>query len=391
MRFPITLWPAALAAGLLPLLALASQPTSEQRLGAAVEMLGAGQTDEALKALEVLTRQQPPVPLAHLLYGELLAAIGGPHADAPAAPASDSKLQDLAEEARLRLVSEKAIPPPGSVPNAVLQLADIHKYLIAVDLPRARLYLLENKDGQMSLVRHHYAAMGKNGYGKQSAGDARTPVGVYHVTGWIGDNVLPELYGGGAFPLNYPNLWDQFKRRSGSGIWLHGVPRDTVSRPPRSSQGCVTMANDDLLALKPYIKLGQTPVLLSDQLEWLKPDEVRDARDAFNARIEDWRKHWESRDTAGYLAFYGDDFTTTGMNRTAFAAHKKRVNASKKFIQITLSDVNLFRYPGTDVPLMLAEFTMDYRSDNYKVVSQKQQYWKQTPRGEWKIFREENR
>ena len=100
---------------------------------------------------------------------------------------------------------------------------------------------------------------------------------------------------------------------------------------------------------------------------------------------------WSSRDTDRYLGFYGSDFSTQGMDRKAFAAHKRRVNASKKFIDVQLRDLSLFRYPGTEEPLWLAEFTMDYKSDNYSVSGRKQQFWKRTPEGAWQIFREENR
>src|SRR3546814_14603113 len=80
-----------------------------------------------------------------------------------------------------------------------------------------------------------------------------------------------------------------------------------------------------------------------------------------------------------------------GMNRKAFVNHKERVNAQKKFIDVKLSDISLYRYPGSDDQLMLAEFTQHYRSDNYKLDSRKQQFWKRDGNGEWKIFREESR
>jgi murein L,D-transpeptidase YafK len=177
--------------------------------------------------------------------------------------------------------------------------------------------------------------------------------------------------------------------KTGYGIWLHGVPRTTYVRAPRSSEGCVTMANDDLLALKPYVVNNRAPVVLSDHVEWLPRAEAQKERDAFLARVEDWRKKWSAKDTAGYLSFYGDDFTTDGMNKLQFAEHKKRVNAGKKFIEVKLEDMSLFRYPGE--PMMLAEFTLNYRSDNYSMSSKKEQYWRKNAKGEWKIFREENR
>ncbi|MGH8456477.1 MAG: L,D-transpeptidase Cds6 family protein [Stenotrophobium sp.] len=366
-------------------------PSPEQQLFEGIDQMRSGDADGAYMTLSTLTREQPNFRLANLFYGELLAALSGAPGDTLIENSADPQLRDLAEEARLRLAAEKATPAPGMLPSDILQLSPRDPYVIVVDLPKARLYLLKNDaDGQMQLVRQQYAGMGRKGYGKQASGDLRTPLGVYHITRWISKEKLPEIYGAGAFPLNYPNLWDQFKKRDGAGIWLHGVPPDTYVRAPRSSEGCVTMANDDLLALKPYITLGQTPVILSDDLKWEPEADLREQRDAFLARIEDWRRKWSAKDTAGYLAYYGKDFTADGMNYAAFVAHKKRVNAAKKSITVKLRDINLFRYPGTNGDLMLAEFTLEYRSDNYSTTSQKQQFWKRDEKGQWKIFREEN-
>ncbi|NGY06403.1 L,D-transpeptidase family protein [Solimonas terrae] len=374
---------AQLAAALLVISTSAFASSPEQQFGAVADLLSAGKADDALHSLAALNAQAPDFRLGQQFYGELKTRLA---VDAP-----QPQLQALAEEARLRLASERAVPKAGTMPDSVLRLATSFKHLIVVDLPRARLYVLGNDGGQLKLISHHYAAMGKNGWGKQSAGDNRTPVGIYHVTGWIDGSKLPAFYGAGAFPLNYPNLWDQFKRRTGYGIWLHGVPIGTDTRPPLSSEGCVTMANADLLALKPYIELGQTPVLLSDALSWQEPEQMRKDRDAFMARVERWRTAWSSKNTAAYLDFYGPEFTTEGMNRKAFVDHKERVNAQKKFIDVQLSDISLYRYPGSDDQLMLAEFTQHYRSDNYKLDSRKQQFWKRDDKGEWKIFREESR
>ncbi len=383
---------AALAAGLISL-AASAQPPPEQQFNTAVVLLRAGRSGDALSTLEALTQREPTFRLAQLFYGELLAALSGAAGSTPLARgmASDPGLRDLAEEARVRLSSEKAVPPAGTMPNAVLQLSPHYAYAIVVDLPRARLYLLKNDNGLLQLQRHHYAAIGRNGARKQSAGDLRTPVGLYHITHWIDDGALPELYGAGALPLDYPNVWDTLQQRSGSGIWLHGVPRDTYSRPPRSSEGCVTMANADLEALRGYVDFGRTPVVLSDELEWIPAASAASLRDGFLQRIEDWRQKWSSRDTEGYLAHYAPDFGSDGMGLTAFSAHKRRVNAGKKFIDVQLRDVSLFRYPGADDAVMLAEFTMDYRSDNFAVTSRKQQFWRRQPDGDWKIVREVNR
>ncbi|MGH8504805.1 MAG: L,D-transpeptidase Cds6 family protein [Stenotrophobium sp.] len=362
----------------------------ETELLQGIEQLRKGDTHGALKTLGELTQQQPNFLLAHMFYSEVLASISGTTENIVNDSSTNTVLQDLAEEARLRIAAEKATPAPGSIPSDVLQLSSQHPYVILVDLPKARLYLLKNdSDGKFSLVRQMYAGIGRNGYGKETAGDLKTPVGVYHITSWIPGKSLPGLYGAGAFPLSYPNLWDDFKKRGGSGIWLHGVPPDTYVRAPRSSEGCVTMANDDLLALRPYVEAGQqTPVILSDDLSWKSAKEIRAEKDAFLKHLEAWRHQWSAVDTDGYLSFYDHDFITDGMNYAAFSAYKKRVNRLKKYIHIKLSDIDLYRYPGSNGSLMLVEFTMDYRSNNYDSVTRKQQFWKRGDDGHWKIFRE---
>lgn len=297
------------------------------------------------------------------------------------------RLQELVEEAQLRLSPPKV--PKGSLPTSLLKLADRQKYALLVDLPRARLYVLENVGGSLKVVREHYAAMGRNGSGKQSRGDLRTPIGIYTITGFLEDGTLPEKYGSGAFPLNYPNIWDRHHGRDGSGIWLHGIDRSMASRAPRSSEGCVTMANDDLVSLKPYLHAGKTPVILADSVQWLPTKVLEQQRDELLARIEAWRSKWSAIDTEAYLGFYADDFVSNGMKKPAFSTYKRRVNASKKRISVKLADLDLMRYPG-EPDLIVAAFRQDYSSDNFSVSSQKQQFWRQQKDGSWKIVLEES-
>ena len=332
------------------------------------------------------------VPLSFTVAAASLAqpASAGPAAGRAVATVAANpsvRLQELVEEAQLRLAPPKI--PAGTLPTTLLKLSDKQRYAILVDLPRARLYVLENTGGSFKLVHEQYAAMGRNGVGKQSRGDLRTPIGIYTITGFITDEALPEKYGSGAFPLNYPNIWDRHHGRDGSGIWLHGIDRAMASRAPRSSEGCVTMANSDLLALKPYLQQGRTPVVLADSVSWMAPAIVQRERDTLLARIEDWRARWSAIDTEAYLDFYADDFVSGGMGKAAFSAHKRRVNASKRRIEVQLHDLDLIRYPG-EPDLVLAQFRQDYRSDNFSATGTKQQFWRLQKDGSWKIVLEES-
>lgn len=329
--------------------------------------------------------------LAGLLVGAAFAAAAtaqpSPAAKQQAATTPNLRLKELVEEAQLRLSPPKV--PVGSLPSSLLKLSPQHKYALVVDLPRARLYVLENTGSSFRIVREHYAAMGRNGVGKQSRGDLRTPIGIYTITGFTDGTALPDKYGSGAFPLNYPNIWDRHHGRDGSGIWLHGVPSDVTSRAPRSSEGCVTMANDDLVALKPYLRAGQTPVVLADSVGWLPAATLGRQRDEIQARIESWRARWSAIDTEAYLGFYADEFVTNGMNKAAFGNYKRRVNGNKRRIDVKIADLDLMRYPG-EPDLIVAQFKQDYSSDNFSVTSQKQQFWRKQKDGSWKIVLEES-
>jgi murein L,D-transpeptidase YafK len=369
--------------------AASADPHPETQLIAALDDLNRGKVNEAWQTLDQLVKRQPNFRLAQLFYGELQASRTGTPAREVAA-LSGAEFDGLVEEARLRLQTWHEGIPENSVPDVILHLSQAHRHAVVVDLPRARLYLIENANGELRVLRNYYASSGKGGWGKRSVGDNRTPVGVYHVTGFIRDNALPELYGAGAFPVSYPNVWDRRLKYTGSGIWLHGVPRDTYSRPPRSSEGCVTLANEDLMDLKPLLKMGETPVVFTDTLSWRPKEQGWDQRAEFMEQVEGWRARWSARDTEGYLAYYANDFETDGMNKAAFSAHKRRVNAGKKLIDVQLADVDLFRYPGGD-GLMLARFTQRYRSDNFNKTSDKEQFWRRSPDGRWQIVKEASR
>jgi murein L,D-transpeptidase YafK len=382
---------AAAAAAPLDVALLAPQRTdAELALNRVVDALRQGKRATAVRELEALIRREPDFRAAHWLHAQLLSARTGRQGILPAG-VDPLAFEELRAELHLRAEAEAALPADGDVPNVVMALAPRHAHLIVVDLNLARLYVLKNDDGRLSLVRHHYAAIGRNGSRKVSEGDLRTPVGVYHVTQWRDGRSLPDLYGSGAFPVDYPNAWDQFKQRTGYGIWLHGVPSGTYTRAPKSSEGCVTMANDDLTALRAYIEVGQTPVVFTDELKWLSSAEAQAQRADWLLRLEDWREAWASVDTERYLDHYHPEFSSPDMTRAQFVAHKRRVNEGKTFIDVEITDLNLWRYPGVDQPMVLVEFTQRYTSNNYASVSQKQQYWRQMADGQWKIFREVGR
>jgi murein L,D-transpeptidase YafK len=255
-----------------------------------------------------------------------------------------------------------------------------------VDSKHSRLYVFANTDGRPRLVADYYVTLGKNGVEKTREGDQKTPIGVYHVTANLPRQKLTDFYGAGAFPINYPNEWDRSKGRNGHGIWLHGTPSAVYSRPPRASDGCIVLANPDLLSLGAYLQVGLTPVIIADEVEWSDAAAVEAERSSLAAAFEQWRADWESRDTERYLAHYSARFSATGQDLAAWAEHKRSVNSGKKWVSVRLSRVSMFRYPR-EGDFVVVNFDQDYRSSNLSNVMHKRQYWIKEA-GRWKILHE---
>lgn len=380
---------AALPCSATPPAADAQHP--ESRLSAAIAAMQAGRYGDASRLLAALTRDEPGFRLAHLLHGQVLSLRSGARIGSPLADEEDPKLRDLIAEFRQRSDTLRALPAPGLVPAPLMKLSAELRHALVVDLGRGRAYLLEQDAAGLRVVRNLYAGIGRSGFGKQSEGDLRTPVGVYRITSWLPDEQLPPLYGSGALPLSYPNSWDRALGRTGSGIWLHGVPPESYVRAPRSSEGCVTFSNADLLMLKRTVSTSATPVLLVDTVDWVPDARLAPERGRLERAIESWRSDWSKLDTEAYLAHYAGDFRTDdGMGKAAFGDYKRRVNAGKRRVEIRVSDLSLFAYPG-EPGLVVAQFLQNYVSDNFASSSRKDQYWRRQPNGEWKIIREMNR
>ena len=255
-----------------------------------------------------------------------------------------------------------------------------------VDSRRSRLYVFANANGRPKLIADYYVTLGKNGIDKAREGDQKTPIGVYHVTANLPRKKLTDFYGAGAFPINYPNEWDRRQGRGGFGIWLHGVPSDVYSRPPRASDGCLVLSNPDLESVGRHLQVGLTPVIIADEVEWADAAAIENERAALAGALEQWRADWQSRDTERYLAHYSSRFATRGQDYAAWSEYKRKVNAAKSWIKVGVARVAMFRYPR-ERDFVIVTFDQDYRSSGLSNVMRKRQYWVKEG-AQWKIIYE---
>ncbi len=378
---------AAFAAAVLAFAAGAHAAGPEKQLSAVLQAIDERRLDLALQRVEALIAAHPNFRLAHLIRGDLLLARRQPIQTLGNVPKTvpQDKIEGLRAEAHSRLRALRERPNGDLVPRHVLQLDASQEHALVVDSRRSRLYVFQNDGGRPRLVADYYVTLGKNGVEKTLEGDQKTPIGVYHVTANLPRRKLTDFYGSGAFPINYPNAWDRKLGRTGHGIWLHGTPSDTYSRPPRASDGCIVLANTDLDLVAGKVRVGATPVVIADEVEWVPAATLEAERKGLADALEAWRADWESRDTARYLAHYAAKFHSGDQDLPAWSAHKRKVNAGKQWIKVGLSRVSMFHYPREK--FVVVGFDQDYRSSNLSNVMRKRQYWVREG-GRWKILYE---
>lgn len=354
----------------------------------AVSKIGQDRLQNALQDIVTLAQQVPNFKLAQLIYGDILLAQAqgisdiGIHSGAPS-----ERIVALRDELLARWQHRRSRPMQSAIPKHLLQLSPEQRHAVVIDLAKSRLYLFTNRQGMPRLVTDTYISIGINGARKRLEGDKRTPIGVYFISDRLPGKKLPEIYGDMAFPINYPNAFDRRQGKTGHGIWLHGTPSDTYSRPPRASEGCVILSNLDIQALDPRLDVGRTPVIIAESIAWVDRDTWRTRRAQFADMIERWRDDWQSLDSERYLTHYSQSFAASRKDYTAWARHKCRVNARKTYLKVELSEVSMFLYPG-EADMVVVTFRQDYRSNNYREQSAKRQYWQRESDGVWRIIYE---
>jgi L,D-transpeptidase YnhG len=266
---------------------------AEGRLLSAYAALGEGRGREAFEMAAALVNDHPNFALAQLLYADLLATRAGwPAAFGAEAQAltdsQDARRRGLRLEAQRRIAAFTERPPAGQVPAEFVRLAPSIKYAIAVDATRSRLYLFANGPQGLTLERDFYVSLGKQGVGKHTEGDRRTPLGVYWISAALPKHQLDARFGNGALRFNYPNASDKMQGRTGSGLFLHGVPAEVLNHEPWATDGCVAMSNADIELLLRTLDVSATPVVITQGLQWVPPEALRQAAASFDTAWHAW-------------------------------------------------------------------------------------------------------
>ena len=274
----------------------------------------------------------------------------------------------------------------AKLPAPLLQISETEafsKYVLLVDKNQRKLSVFERNGELIRKVDEYPADIGKSGGNKTKLGDHKTPEGIYFLEHRLSQPAIPfNLYGNIAFTTNYPNLFDQRMNKTGSGIWLHAIP-DTVPLT-RGSKGCVVVRNEVIKKLDDYIKLGETPLLIFDKVNYLSADEHEKRRKSLNSFIENWRQSWESNDLDKYMSFYDHDFQAPGFNYKTWKNHKASLKSLYNYVKVHLSQPYIVQHNEQ----LLIKTLQRYESDKHVDYGVKTIYALKTG-DSYKIIREE--
>jgi hypothetical protein len=85
-----------------------------------------------------------------------------------------------------------------------------------------------------------------------------------------------------------------------------------------------------------------TPVIISEDVQWVSLDDWTSERNSLGRELEQWRADWESLDTDRYLAHYSANFSAPSVDFDAWSRHKRLVNSGKTWIKVRVSKLSMF-------------------------------------------------
>jgi murein L,D-transpeptidase YafK len=337
--------------------------------------LANNELDKAQTTVDELLLAYPNFHLAYLIRGDLISMRTRPVTRFGAANnAPNDRLKDLHEEAIARLKAITERPNKELIPSVLLQMSDEQRYSLVMDAKRARLYLYENIGGIPTLISDYYVSQGKLGMDKFKEGDQRTPLGVYYITNRLPGAKLPDFYGPGALPINYPNEWDKLNGRGGSGIWLHGVPSTNYSRAPLASDGCIVLSNPDFLKIAATVDITKTPVIITEKINFIARANWQTEK--LNARklVDTWLQTVASSTPTNALQLYSKNFRNIANEPTPTWLTKQALLSNKPIGSVKLRELSQFKYPGRD-EIIVSNFIVDTQTNKGVSSSKRRQYW----------------
>lgn len=251
--------------------------------------------------------------------------------------------------------------------------------LVAVDKENQKLHIYE-RHSPLKLTASYICTTGQAVGDKQTAGDLKTPEGIYFVVSKLTAGLDIKEYGGIAYTLNYPNPVDRLRRKTGSGIWIHSKGYDIV---PRETKGCIALNRADIDKAGKLFVPG-TVVAVADGVG-MDASPSREASDIVRAledKVKGWAGAWAARSSAMFDYYDADAYTVAQDEPfTAFRSQKERLFKQLTWIETTISDVQVMQGPG----YWVTWFNQYYRAPNMSTEGIRRLYWQPDRTGEYRI------
>jgi len=255
--------------------------------------------------------------------------------------------------------------------------------VLTCDKERSTLNLYtKDKNSTYKFEQNYSAFTGKEKGDKTKEGDLKTPIGIYTLTEKISNP--DSFYGPLAFVTSYPNIYDRYRGKNGSGIWIRGLP--TEQERDEFTKGCIAINNQNIEYLDKKIDIKKTLLIINSAP--VHKDVPKDVVTSILSQLYLWRYSWIYNDIDKYLCFYSDDFVRTdGMKFNDFKTYKKRVFNKLEKKTIIFNDINLVPYPNTENIYQLT-FKEIYSSESFQFTGEKTLMLKLGEKNQIKIFTE---
>jgi murein L,D-transpeptidase YafK len=287
------------------------------------------------------------------------------------------------------LWAESAIASPkistkdrlGLVPATIVKWPENgSNYIVLVD-KSAQKILLYRRNNPFAPYKIYRCSTGENDGAKTRKNDRKTPEGIYFFTKSYVEKELSSIYGVRAFPIDYPNVIDKKKGRKGYGIWFHGTNEPLK---PRDTNGCIVLDNRNIDQLATFIKLHDTPIVISPKMKMIRSQKLEEDRRELEKIVEAWKGAWEKKEINRYMSFYSPRFFSAGgKNWDQWKRHKTQLAKRYKQIMIEIEDLQLLKNDG----VVLARFHQRYSTAGFRSQGEKRLYLEQNS-NQWKIVGE---
>lgn len=225
-----------------------------------------------------------------------------------------------------------------------------------LESPKLKLYVLEN--GKWAERLNANSLVGSKGGNKQKEGDLATPIGVYTLEQRLVG--LNQYYGPLALTTSYPNLYDRLQKRTGYGIWIHGMPLNG-NREELNTRGCIAIENNLLKEVDQIVNHRDSLLItFANEIKEAKKEDL----EIILSDLFQWKEAWKNNAIDEYLSFYSEDFIRyDGQKYNAFAAVKRQIFNKGEEKNIQFSKINISPYPNEEGKnLFKISYHQDYKA-----------------------------